>query len=335
MARPLGLDRNRAGGRARSHRRTARCWGAGHARGELRVTGRRSCGSRRATDFGTGRRIAPHGRGHRGVARRVSRPWTRTVGRRGGRAPTIACSAVLRDCAALAPGPTVISDAAPPPVSYPEFCRARVRWRRRQAVSGRLHGSWQEHGGRAMGRATGVAWRTSTSESRPASGDRLRPSSRSRARYPCQLERQALSELIADRHTIVATGGGTFAEADNRALDAGRRRRGVARSAARARHRPGATRRTPPAGRRSRAAGAVAYATPAGACPRPPASTPLAPSPKWLNTSGLDRASMRYLILSDIHANLEALESTLSAAGQYGAGARRSGRLRRRPERSH
>ena len=28
---------------------------------------------------------------------------------------------------------------------------------------------------------------------------------------------------------------------------------------------------------------------------------------------------MRYLILSDIHANLEALESTLSAAGQYDA----------------
>jgi shikimate kinase len=36
--------------------------------------------------------------------------------------------------------------------------------------------------------------------------------------YFRQLERQALSELLAERHTIVATGGGTFAEADNRAL---------------------------------------------------------------------------------------------------------------------
>ena len=33
-----------------------------------------------------------------------------------------------------------------------------------------------------------------------------------------QLERQVLSELLVERHTIVATGGGTFAEADNRAL---------------------------------------------------------------------------------------------------------------------
>ena len=33
-----------------------------------------------------------------------------------------------------------------------------------------------------------------------------------------QLERQALSELLAERHVIVATGGGTFAEPDNRAL---------------------------------------------------------------------------------------------------------------------
>jgi len=36
--------------------------------------------------------------------------------------------------------------------------------------------------------------------------------------YFRQLERQALSELLPERHTIVATGGGTFAEADNRAL---------------------------------------------------------------------------------------------------------------------
>jgi shikimate kinase len=36
--------------------------------------------------------------------------------------------------------------------------------------------------------------------------------------YFRQLERQALTELLPERHIIVATGGGTFAEADNRAL---------------------------------------------------------------------------------------------------------------------
>jgi shikimate kinase len=33
-----------------------------------------------------------------------------------------------------------------------------------------------------------------------------------------QMERQALSELLPQRNVVVATGGGTFAEADNRAL---------------------------------------------------------------------------------------------------------------------
>ena len=36
--------------------------------------------------------------------------------------------------------------------------------------------------------------------------------------YFRQLERQVLSELLPERQIIVATGGGTFAEADNRAL---------------------------------------------------------------------------------------------------------------------
>ena len=36
--------------------------------------------------------------------------------------------------------------------------------------------------------------------------------------YFRHLERQALTELLPERHIIVATGGGTFAEADNRAL---------------------------------------------------------------------------------------------------------------------
>ncbi|HWN87082.1 MAG TPA: shikimate kinase [Vicinamibacterales bacterium] len=36
--------------------------------------------------------------------------------------------------------------------------------------------------------------------------------------YFRQLERQVLGELLPLRHVVVATGGGTFAEADNRAL---------------------------------------------------------------------------------------------------------------------
>ena len=36
--------------------------------------------------------------------------------------------------------------------------------------------------------------------------------------YFRQLERQVLIELLPERHVVVATGGGTFAEADNRAL---------------------------------------------------------------------------------------------------------------------
>jgi shikimate kinase len=36
--------------------------------------------------------------------------------------------------------------------------------------------------------------------------------------YFRQQERHVLGELLADRHIIVATGGGTFVEADNRAL---------------------------------------------------------------------------------------------------------------------
>jgi len=36
--------------------------------------------------------------------------------------------------------------------------------------------------------------------------------------YFRQLERQVLVELLPERNVVVATGGGTFAEADNRAL---------------------------------------------------------------------------------------------------------------------
>lgn len=36
--------------------------------------------------------------------------------------------------------------------------------------------------------------------------------------YFRRLERQVLSDLLPERHVVVATGGGTFAEGDNRAL---------------------------------------------------------------------------------------------------------------------
>jgi shikimate kinase len=72
---------------------------------------------------------------------------------------------------------------------------------------------------RAMGRATG--WRVEDIDERIEARERRSIASifaQHGEPYFRQLERQALSELLPDRHTIVATGGGTFAEADNRAL---------------------------------------------------------------------------------------------------------------------
>lgn len=72
---------------------------------------------------------------------------------------------------------------------------------------------------RAMGRATG--WRVEDIDERIEARERRTIAAifaqQGEAHFR-QLERQALSELLADRHTIVATGGGTFAETDNRAL---------------------------------------------------------------------------------------------------------------------
>jgi shikimate kinase len=72
---------------------------------------------------------------------------------------------------------------------------------------------------RAMGRATG--WRVDDIDERIEVRERRSIASifaQHGEPYFRQLERQALSELLPERHTIVATGGGTFAEADNRAL---------------------------------------------------------------------------------------------------------------------
>ncbi|HET9025116.1 MAG TPA: shikimate kinase [Burkholderiaceae bacterium] len=72
---------------------------------------------------------------------------------------------------------------------------------------------------RAMGRATG--WRVEDIDELIEARER-RPIAAIFAQhgeaYFRQLERQALGELLPERHVVVATGGGTFAETDNRAL---------------------------------------------------------------------------------------------------------------------
>jgi shikimate kinase len=72
---------------------------------------------------------------------------------------------------------------------------------------------------RAMGRATG--WRVEDIDERIEARERRSIAAifaQQGEAYFRQLERQALGELLPERHTVVATGGGTFAEADNRVL---------------------------------------------------------------------------------------------------------------------
>ena len=72
---------------------------------------------------------------------------------------------------------------------------------------------------RAMGRATG--WRVEDIDERIEVRERRSIAvifAQHGEAYFRQLERQALGELLPERHIVVATGGGTFAEADNRAL---------------------------------------------------------------------------------------------------------------------
>jgi shikimate kinase len=72
---------------------------------------------------------------------------------------------------------------------------------------------------RALGRATG--WRVEDIDERIEARERRSVAAifaQQGEPYFRQLERQALSELLPERHTVVATGGGTFIEADNRAL---------------------------------------------------------------------------------------------------------------------
>jgi len=72
---------------------------------------------------------------------------------------------------------------------------------------------------RAMGRATG--WRVEDIDERIEARERRSVASifaQNGEAYFRQLERQVLGELLPQRHVIIATGGGTFVEPDNRAL---------------------------------------------------------------------------------------------------------------------
>jgi shikimate kinase len=72
---------------------------------------------------------------------------------------------------------------------------------------------------RALGKRTG--WRVEDIDERIEAREHRSVASIFSAHgepYFRQLERMALSELMPIRHVVVATGGGTFAEADNRAL---------------------------------------------------------------------------------------------------------------------
>lgn len=72
---------------------------------------------------------------------------------------------------------------------------------------------------RALGRRLG--WRVEDIDERIESGERKSVAAiftQHGEPYFRQLERQVLVELLPERNVVVATGGGTFAEADNRAL---------------------------------------------------------------------------------------------------------------------
>ena len=136
------------------------------------------------------------------------------------------------------------------------------------------------------------------------------------------VEREILRLLLPLRHIVVATGGGTFMDPENRAainmdglsvwLDVPFDDR--ARAAAGGR---------PASARRPTGADGAALSR----CGRPPTRTPTCASTRGGAPAGRDRRAhhrrhlkrselddtVRYLILSDIHANLDALEAVLAA----------------------
>ena len=137
-----------------------------------------------------------------------------------------------------ATGPTTVTGADAVAVSYPDFARDLARALRhdaRQDLPGRIHGERQEHGrAGARGPAAAGARRTSTSSSNGASGMTIAEIfARQGEPYFRAVEREILHLLQPLRHVVVATGGGTFMDPDNRALHQLRRRVGLDRRAAR------------------------------------------------------------------------------------------------------
>ena len=191
---------------------------------------------------------------------------------------------------------------------------------------------------RALGRRLGLARRGHRRAHRGAraavGGGDLRPARR--ALLPSARAAGA-QRAAAAAPCVVATGGGTFAEADNRALmlaDGAVAWLDVPLAAV---HRAGAA-----DGRRPLAAdraqmeqlyfSAASWPTPR----RTSASTRRAGARSRRAAAGVDRTTDALSVLSDIHANLEALEAVArprSGRCDAGARARRSRRLRRRSER--
>ena len=122
-----------------------------------------------------------------------------------------------------ASGPTTIHDAGRrgrvvSRVLLP--CSSRCGREGGQAVSGRLHGRRQD--ARWRGRsAARLGWRVEDIDERIEARERRSVAAifaQQGEAYFRQLERQVLGELLPSATSIVATGGGTFAEPDNRAL---------------------------------------------------------------------------------------------------------------------
>ena len=155
-------------------------------------------------------------------------------------------------------------------------------------------------------------------------------------------ERDILQVLQPLRQVVVATGGGTFTDAGEPRVHQLRRRVGLDRRAARGFDSAHSAGRPPAAGRQSRRTGAPVRGPRRHVPPGAPARVrrARARSGHRRSRAGRDsstpawRGAMRYLILTDLHANLPALDAVLADAAAVGydqvAGARRSGRVRRR-----
>ena len=201
------------------------------------------------------------GRRRRGTARRLPGALRHAPhGRRRARASRSSASPAFGDRRARGHGPTTINGPMPwqsPTCLFDDLDRPRAATActRRGREDGKvylvgLHGrasraSHAPWAGGSIGRP-----RTSTRASSRSSVVTSRRFSRLRASPIWAREREALINLLPERGAVIASGGGTFADASNRELMRGRRGR-LARRALRNHPEPGAPRRSPAAGRGS------------------------------------------------------------------------------------